>query len=212
MPGWKCPLFWLTVIKKKLTNTLRTFHRNSTAKWFGNDSFRFNVNDGTINSTNTALVSITVNHVNQPPVANAGADFAVDENTTGVILNGTTSFDPDFEDNISSYNWVQTSGPQVTLQGADIATPSFTAPSVAEDTILRFNLTVADNNGVASINPDNIAVTARNIDGNIDLPPIAIITPQNQTVDENTTGVTLSGTSSHDPDDESNTAKSRQQY
>ena len=119
-----------------------------------------------------------------------------------------TSLDPDFEDNISSYNWVQTSGPQVTLQGADIATPSFTAPSVAEDTILRFNLTVADNNGVASINPDNIAVTARNIDGNIDLPPIAIITPQNQTVDENTTGVTLSGTSSHDPDDESNTAKS----
>ena len=52
-------------------------------------AFRFNVNDGTINSTNTALVSITVNHVNQPPVANAGADFAVDENTTGVILNGT---------------------------------------------------------------------------------------------------------------------------
>ena len=78
------------------------------------------------------------------------------------------------------------------------ATPSFTAPSVTEDTVLRFNLTVTDNSGLTSVNPASVNVTVRNV--NQLLSPIASITPTNQTVDENTTGVTLSGVSSYDPD------------
>ena len=188
----------------RINNTAASTTYTPNPQFFGNDNFGFNANDGIVNSTNTALVSITVNNEddNQPPVANAGADFAVDENTTGIMLNGTASHDPDIGDSISSYNWVQTEGSLVILQGTNTATPSFTAPPITEDTVLRFNLTVADSNGLTSINPDSIAVTVRNIDGNIDLPPIAIITPENQTVDENTTGVKLSGTSSYDPDDE----------
>ena len=118
-------------------------------------------------------------------------------------MNGTNSTDPDTDtagDTIASYSWMQTQGPPVTLQEANTATPTFTAPLVDEDTLLRFNLTVTDNNGLVSVNPASVNVTVRNVNQPILLPPIASIIPTNQTVDENTTGVTLSGVSSYDPD------------
>ena len=113
------------------------------------------------------------------------------------------SSDPDVVaagDTIVSYSWMQTQGPPVTLQEANTATPSFTAPLVDGDTLLGFNLTVTDNNGLVSVNPASVNVTVRNVNQPILLPPIASIIPTNQTVDENTTGVTLSGVGSYDPD------------
>ena len=54
----------------------------------GDDSFTFTVNDGTVDS-NTATVSITVNHINQPPVATPQT-VSVDENSaTSITLAGT---------------------------------------------------------------------------------------------------------------------------
>ena len=81
---------------------------------------------------------------NQPPQARIEAP---DSATTGqtVNLDGSASSDPDGR--ISDYAWSQTSGPAVSLTGADRASASFTAPPFAEPTPLAFSLRVTDNDG-----------------------------------------------------------------
>ena len=131
---------------------------------------------------------------NIPPIANAGANQTVNENTTGVRLDGSKSTDPD-GGKIASYQWVQTAGPTVTLTGANTATPTFNAQSVTKDTTLTFKLVVTDNNGASST---NIAITNVLVK-NVNIPPIANA-GTNQTVNENTTGVRLDGSKSFDRD------------
>jgi hypothetical protein len=84
---------------------------------------------------------------NAGPVANAGPDQITSSGLT-VQLDGSDSFDPDGA--ISSYLWTQTGGPPVTLNGANSANPTFTAPSVSELTRLTFSLTVRDANNATS--------------------------------------------------------------
>src|SRR5207247_11133466 len=87
-------------------------------------------------------VSIHVSNVNQIPVANAGLDQTVNENTL-VTLNGTDSTDPDLD--LLHFTWSQTAGPPVALTGGTTANPTFTAPSVgAGGTTLTFQLVVSD--------------------------------------------------------------------
>jgi uncharacterized protein YjiK len=62
-----------------------------TAHFYGSDSFTFKVNDGKIDS-NTATVSITVNHVNHPPVAQ-NRTVTTDEDTSKAVTLAST--DPD---------------------------------------------------------------------------------------------------------------------
>jgi Tol biopolymer transport system component len=95
---------------------------------------------------------------NQPPTANAGADFAVDEGTIGVQLQGSGA---DSDGSITSYSWEQIDGPAVTLSNADTFTATFDAPSVATNTPLTFNLTVTDNDGVTA--KDTVVVTVKNV-------------------------------------------------
>jgi hypothetical protein len=57
---------------------------------------------------------------------------------------------------IVSYSWTQTSGTPVLLNGANTATPTFTAPTVA--TTLTFSLTVTDSTGAVS-SPSTVTVT-----------------------------------------------------
>ena len=80
---------------------------------------------------------------NALPVADAGPDQTVNSGDS-VALDGRASFDPDpFP---LTFQWVQTSGPAVTLSGANGPTPSFTAPDTAirETDILTFELRVTD--------------------------------------------------------------------
>lgn len=76
---------------------------------------------------------------NNPPVANAGANQSVSAGSV-VTLNGAASNDPDGDP--LTFSWTQTAGIDVTLNGANTATPSFTAPNQA--TTLTFELTVSD--------------------------------------------------------------------
>jgi M6 family metalloprotease-like protein len=107
-------------------------------------------------ATATDSITVTVVNVNVPPVANAGADFAVDEGATA-MLSGAGSSDADGD--TLTYAWTQTAGPSVTLSGADTATASFTAPDVAAETPLTFSLEVRDPAGDAGT--DTVVVTVR---------------------------------------------------
>ena len=99
-------------------------------------------------------VSVFVTNVNQPPLANAGPDQTVNENTL-VTLNGTGSLDPDLD--ALSYSWTQIAGPGVALTGGTTANPTFTTPSVVGGgTTITFRLIVSD--GQASSAPDTVSI------------------------------------------------------
>jgi gliding motility-associated-like protein len=58
------------------------------ANYYGADSFTFKVNDGTIDS-NPATVSITVNSVNDTPIANNQSVTVQEDNTKSIVLTGS---------------------------------------------------------------------------------------------------------------------------
>jgi hypothetical protein len=89
--------------------------------------------------------------VNATPVADAGADQTVSAGAA-VSLAGSAT---DADGSIASYAWAQTSGPAVTLNGANGATATFTAPD--GDATLAFELTATDNHGATHV--DAVVVT-----------------------------------------------------
>ena len=125
-------------------------------------TFEVEVSDGTRVRTDT--VDITVNPVNHGPTADAGPDLAVDENEL-VTLSSASSGDPDIEDTLS-YDWVQTSGPKVTLDDPSSPNPTFTAPEGVSNTDLTFELRVSDGESTSvdvltvTVNADNDAPSA----------------------------------------------------
>lgn len=82
-----------------------------------------------------------------PPIANAGHDQVVNANSI-VTLVGSLSKDPNGEP--LSYHWTQIGGSQATtLSVANTPVWEFTAPNVASDTKLTFQLTVTDSHGLS---------------------------------------------------------------
>ncbi len=146
------------------------------------------------NAASTAdTVTITVTAgTNDKPTANAGPDQTVAEGAA-VTLNGSGSSDPEGE--TLTYAWSQTSGQDVTLNGAATASPSFTAPTdLTANAVLVFSLTVTDARNAAST-ADTVTVTAGTNDA-----PTANAGPD-QTVAEGA-AVTLDGSGSSDPEGE----------
>ena len=140
--------------------------------------------------TDTSTVSVSVSGVNQKPVALAGADVTVDEETT-VNLNGSGAYDPD--GTVASYSWSQISGTAVSLSDADTATPHFLAPPVGSGgATLTFALTVTDHSGASDSDTVTIFVS------NVNLPPVADA-GSDQMVDEGNV-FSLDGSPSSDPD------------
>ena len=94
------------------------------------------------------------------PTANAGDNQST---TSGaeVTLDGSASSDSedDAASTALSYNWVQTSGTNVTLSSEDTAIATFTAPDVDTETTLVFTLTVTDSDGASS--NDEVTITVQ---------------------------------------------------
>ena len=124
-----------------------------TANLNGADSFIFRVNDGTVFSAN-ATVSVTVNAVNDTPVANNGTAVVNEDSSVGIVLTGS-----DVDGNTLTYTVVTnptrgtlsgtvpnlTYTPTANLNGAD----SFTF-RVNDGTVNSANATVS-----ITINPVN---------------------------------------------------------
>jgi len=121
---------------------------------------------------------------NVPPTANAGVDQTV-ATLSSVTLSGSGT---DSDGTIVSYTWTQTLGTPVTLASTNTATTTFSAPNVAANQVLTFELTVTDSDGAIATDTVNITIT--------NTPPIAIA-GANQTV---TSGnlVNLDGSASSD--------------
>lgn len=98
--------------------------------------------------------------INTPPVANAGNSQTVLSGDS-VVLDGSSSYDPDGQ--IVSYTWEQISGPNVTLNAAATTAPYFDAPTVNTNTVLRFQLTVLDNEGDSAQSSVDITVTPEEV-------------------------------------------------
>ena len=153
-------------------------------------TFKLIVNDGKLDS-DPDYVDITVKNVNNPPVADAGDNQSVQEDSP-VTLDGSASYDNDNEP--LTYSWVQTADSSVTLSGHDTASPYFTAPLVGSaGETLTFELTVDDGIDTAT---DTVDVLVENVNH----PPIADA-GDDQTVDEGTS-VMLDGSGSSDPDND----------
>ena len=93
----------------------------------------------------------------QPPTVNAGPSQTLLQSNT-VQLDGRQSFSPGGAP--LSYQWVQRSGPPVTLSKASSATPTFVTPNgLTEDTALTFDLVVSDGNFTSLPDTVDIQVT-----------------------------------------------------
>ena len=104
-------------------------------------------------ATDTDDVSITINTTNQAPVASAGPNQSVDEQSI-VTLDASASTD---DGSIASYDWMQLTGAGVSIADFASATTTFDAPSLGTAEDLTFRLTVTDDRG--SISTDEITVT-----------------------------------------------------
>jgi hypothetical protein len=130
---------------------------------------------------------------NNRPVADAGPDQTVDENSR-VDLDGSGSSDPDQD--ALSYDWSTPS--DISLSDAGTAQPYFTAPDVDSKTSYLFVLEVSDGN--ISSSSDSVYITVRDLD-KTNHTPVADA-GSNQVVEENS-WVELDGSNSYDPDQDS---------
>ncbi len=102
---------------------------------------------------------------NQTPIANAGSNQTVNACTV-VSLNGSGSSDPDSGPGPLTFQWLQTAGPSVVINGPATATPTFEAPNVAASAMLTFQLTVSDSLAMSSA---SVTVTVNHVSGqNVD--------------------------------------------
>ncbi|WP_224361930.1 myxosortase-dependent M36 family metallopeptidase [Hyalangium versicolor] len=165
---------------------------------FDVDDFRVtNVSSGQFSNLIAETSDGTV--CNRRPIADVGQsprtypEFDTNGNNTIVTLNGSASYDPDGQP--LTYTWTQTAGDPVSLQGANTATPSFTADTPYDNTY-AFQLVV--NDGVENSLPVTAIVTVLNTNH----APVAVATAPATVPERSQPTITLDASASDDADGE----------
>jgi hypothetical protein len=142
----------------KLSGILPNATYTPVANYNGSDSFTFKANDGTVDS-NIATVSVTVNAVNDAPVANTQS-VTTNQNTAKAITLNATDVDGD----TLTYSIV-TSPAHGTLSG--------TPPNVTYTPVANYSgsdsFTFQANDGIANSNIATISITVSSQSSNINL-------------------------------------------
>jgi len=110
--------------------------------------------DGGLTATDTININVIRNI---EPTANAGnSQFVTSGDTVSLDASGSS----DANNNIESYNWIQTNntGIFILLSDSYIAQPTFTAPALTAAKTFIFEVTVTDTEGLVSTDTVNIAV------------------------------------------------------
>ncbi len=101
----------------------------------------------------TDEMQVLVKAVNKGPVAvlqiTQPAILPVAQGLT-VSVSAASSYDLDADGTIASYQWTQSAGPAVTLNGSASSVVSFTAPLVATQTDIELTLTITDDEGLTA--------------------------------------------------------------
>ncbi|MFZ5981229.1 MAG: PKD domain-containing protein, partial [Candidatus Zixiibacteriota bacterium] len=134
-------------------NGTATFDFNPDYTQSGAYDILFIASDGSL--ADSELVTVTVNHVNLQPVADAGVDQINIPAGALVTLDGTGSNDFDLDP--LNYSWVQVDGEMVTLSDAAANMPTFT-PTIPDT--YQFELTVDDNFLLST--PDTVMIVVVN--------------------------------------------------
>jgi hypothetical protein len=139
------------------TGSARTF----TATAAGVYTVSMTVTGAGAGNTSTDTFKITVSSPTAPPVANAGPD------QNGVVPTSTVTLDGTGSTFASTFSWVQTGGPAVTLNNAKTANPTFVVPSAPTPQTFTFALSITDVNGTpatdtvqVTTDPDNLVFTS----------------------------------------------------
>jgi len=119
-------------------------------------SFEVAASDGDI--TTTRRVDVLVNADNDAPTVNAGVDSSVAEG--GQIALNAAASDPEGKSLI--YTWTQIGGPAVTIDSPGSPNMSVTAPGVASDTDLTFQISVTDGTNTTI---DTVTITVNDTGG-----------------------------------------------
>jgi len=178
-------------------NAAGSFTYTPAANYSGTDSFSYKANDGSADS-NTATVTITVNSVNDVPVANGDA-YAVNEDTELVVnaANGLLANDTDVEG--SPLTAILVAGPQHGSLTPDAA-GSFTYTPAA-DYFGSDSFTYKANDGSADSNTATVTITVNGVN---DVP--AAEADSYQVIEDDTLTVTVAqGVLANDTDVEADT-------
>ena len=121
-------------------------------------TFQLTVTDvGGLKATDTCVVNVS--WVNEPPVADAGADQNARPGDV-IVLDGSGSSDPD--DDIVSFHWTQTGGPPVSISDTTAVSPTIEIPlDMQPGSVLTFKLTVSDLGGLKSEDSCAVVVLER---------------------------------------------------
>ena len=152
------------------TEIVATFATPEVPMAGSNLVFRLRVRDQVYVTDNTredtVEVTIIIENVNKPPVAQAGSDRVVNEGSV-VTLDASGSTDPDDvggqATTISSYSWMlfsrmPSTAPVGILEDANSSVATFITVNVSVDVVYTFRVTVADTDGLTNDADVNVTV------------------------------------------------------
>ena len=156
-------------------------------------TFQLTVTDPFV-AQSSATVEIIVNPVNHVPIVNAGRDKLIFPSINAITLVGSVV---DADDDPLTYNWVQTSGPEIELVNTNLRYLTIISPSIdfSDFTPMTFQLTANDGfGGVASdsatVYPFHALLENKRL--YIDAGPLQTVR-EGETVTMDVTGETLDG-------------------